>query len=748
MIGFLLSALPTPTALGAGTTIAVDVVGPLAQIAIERRFVHAGSDPIDAKLAIPVPAGGGIGAVSVAIGDRRIASRVEVASAALTAYRDAAEAGQRAVLAEAVADDVVVQHIANVMPGDEVEVRVELSQPVARDGGAWRLVLPLTLAPRFDDDLDLIHAIGPDVASRAPPWVERAVRAEDRADVSVSVEAGSPLRWIESASHPFHARIDTSRGLLRVDGAAMDRDLQVQWATALPDPAASLIVADGYGLLTVEAPAPWARVAPPPLDLVVLIDASDSMVGRRSARLGEIVEALLARLRSDDRVTVLRFADTVRGLAVRASPQQAAAIPARLRTAPIGGGSAFADGLRAAVSVPAPPDRPVVVVAITDGCVGWGAGEAERIDAVLQARPNVVVHTVALGASPNHGLLDGIARATGGIALALRQGESVDGALAALREGFGGPVLTDVRVGWGDHPVRDEPVVPPLYADRAVAVSVRGVGCEGPVEVQGRLSGRPYATVVHPRCVDDPRALAVLWARQQLANPELPLAMAQAIAVEHQVLGPGTRFVGVDARVANPGGRTVAWRSALALPFDEPAKVLASAKSAPPGCSDAPSTRGRARRGLSSCLQISTGPIPSGSSNVAGGVLEGQRPSSGRSPGIGSALAAERRLESIERMKGLLSRGVAHDTKADLMMRLADLHFEHGAALHEEGSEAAALWLGRAIRLYRGFVRSYPHHAHITLVMTRLAAALSWTGRSAEAAEVLETLASRSSAAD
>src|SRR5688572_5433908 len=39
------------------------------------------------------------------------------------------------------------------------------------------------------------------------------------------------------------------------------------------------------------------------------------------------------------------------------------------------------------------------------------------------------------------------------------------------------------------------------------------------------------------------------------------------------------------------------------------------------------------------------------------------------------ALAEQKRMESIERLKGLLSKGVADETKAEMMLRLADLYF-------------------------------------------------------------------------
>jgi tetratricopeptide (TPR) repeat protein len=99
-------------------------------------------------------------------------------------------------------------------------------------------------------------------------------------------------------------------------------------------------------------------------------------------------------------------------------------------------------------------------------------------------------------------------------------------------------------------------------------------------------------------------------------------------------------------------------------------------------------------------------------------------------------LAEEARLESIRRLKSLLSEGVEGDRKAEMMLRLADLYFQQGRELHLSEMEAYTIafdecfnddncdstkmqpdnsvshsWQAKSIKLYESILRNYPRYA-------------------------------------
>lgn len=128
-------------------------------------------------------------------------------------------------------------------------------------------------------------------------------------------------------------------------------------------------------------------------------------------------------------------------------------------------------------------------------------------------------------------------------------------------------------------------------------------------------------------------------------------------------------------------------------------------------------------------------------------------------------LAEQKRLESIERLKGLLMRGVEDDTKAEMMLRLADLYFEQGrylylkemqvfdrqfeACFNSDTCDPEALvadnsgsreWQEKSIKLYQGILSSYPRYARADQATFYLGSALKDLGREVEAVEAFKQL--------
>lgn len=540
MLHWLCVALAAPVATSS-TTVDVHVVGPLAELTVTRSFRNDEPLPIDTELWFAIPPGGTIDRVTVTIGARRLTTEVVPRQQAAERYVEAANHGQAATLLEHQADDVAVQRIANVLPGEDIVVELHLVVPVDRNQGVWELAVPLVVAPRLQDPSGEgpIYDVSPPIPGRLP--------LQDRVDAHLRVETGTPLRWIE-ASRPFRSRLTSVDGEVWVDETRADGDLVFRWATAAAEPAMSLLVGDGHGLLLIEPPAAQARVEPPAADVVLVVDVSDTVVGARWNRTLAVVEALLAELRDQDTFTLLVFADRVRGIAVRApaDPDTVATALSGLAHTPLGGSTNLALALRFAVAVPTPPERARTVVVVSDG------GTDQDLDGVVG--PGITVHTVGIGAATNQPLLRALATAGNGVAVTLRPGDP-EAALDPVLDGLRGPVLTDVSVRFVvDGAPVDRPL-PPLYADRVVTVSERGLDCTTPAIVTGRFVGRPFEEHVVPTCTSEVRPLRVSWARSRLAT--LSGTEATDLAVAYGLLTPYTSLLGIDATIHNPTGVAV-----------------------------------------------------------------------------------------------------------------------------------------------------------------------------------------------
>ncbi len=128
-------------------------------------------------------------------------------------------------------------------------------------------------------------------------------------------------------------------------------------------------------------------------------------------------------------------------------------------------------------------------------------------------------------------------------------------------------------------------------------------------------------------------------------------------------------------------------------------------------------------------------------------------------------MAQQKRMESIERLKGLLSRGVADETKAEMMLRLADLYFQEGRYLYlremaafdqqfeacfnndncntellKPDNSGSRQWQEKSIKLYEGILRNYPRYQRADQATFFLGSAHKDIGREKDAVEAFKKL--------
>ena len=545
----------SPGILPAGTTsVQIEVVGALADVRITRGVTNPLDWPIDAELTLPIPPAAAIDRLTVRVADRVLEGYVDDRSAAAQTYQEASAAGQIGALLEEGAPGTVVQRIANVPAGAEVEVEVHLVQPVDRIDGRWELSLPLTVVPRFSVEGD------------------DTLYTSDRGDLdlSVRVRGAIPVAWIESPSHPTVGHLEGNDGWIALADAAADRDLVVRWGLAGVAPEIAAWRGDDHGVVLIEPPRDDVVVTPPPQDVVLLVDTSDSTAGPVSAQLAEVVGLLLEALRPADRFTLLTFDDVVQGVAVRRPPDSAEIRAARARLAglPIGGGTQLALALRFALAVPRPEERPLTVVLLSDAAV---ADELPVLRQILASNP-ARVHTVGVGVAAHRWLLEEIARLGGGIHAPLGPTDQAEGALATVIDALPGPILTDLTIDWGSETLEDPP--PDLYPGQPRLLHFRS-DLQDRVRVAGRYAGQPFSTEVWPTDLSDPRPVRVAWGQAEVAaavrrtlqgDPDAALAGRNA-ALDYQLVSPWTSMVAVDGRpLAATGEHAVAMAVPLTVP--------------------------------------------------------------------------------------------------------------------------------------------------------------------------------------
>ena len=293
-----------------GVRIHATLVGLAQRTRIEQTFVNLEPRAIEAAYTFPLPDGAAVCGFEVVTGDRVLTGVVDENDAAVERYEDAIADGDAAYLAEQDRPDVFTVRVGNLKPKQAATVRITTVRPLEVVDGTIRIAFPTTLAPRYATDSGtgpLDAAIDGDALN--PPHV---LDVPYGLTLTADVDPGRPVRAITSATHP----ITVDGGRVTLAAADMDREVVISVDLAA-DVGAHVQVErgpDGASYLAVTFAPELAEVtagdAPPPAEVVFVVDCSGSMQGESIAQATAALELCLRTLNAGDTFNVCRFGST------------------------------------------------------------------------------------------------------------------------------------------------------------------------------------------------------------------------------------------------------------------------------------------------------------------------------------------------------------------------------------------------------------------------------------------------------
>ncbi|MCC7049853.1 MAG: marine proteobacterial sortase target protein [Alphaproteobacteria bacterium] len=564
------------------TEVEIGVGGVSARVAVVQRFKNKSPDWLEGIYVFPLPETAAVDSLRMVVGDRVIDGRVAERQQAKKEYDQARDSGQRASLVEQERANIFTASVANIAPGEEIEVRLGYAQTVERDGSAYRLRFPMVVGPRYIAPGPALIASGgavaptprvPDADRITPPVLDPALGPINPVEIAVRLDPGFPVAGVNS---PFHAidRRQDGDGAWRIalaDGAVpADRDFELEWSPAASSEPLARIFAetegDGrYALLTVMPPSAGAEPFGLLREAIFVIDTSGSMHGESIAQAKQALDLALARLKPSDSFNVIEFNNKARRLFARAEP----ATPAFLNRArawvdllKAEGGTEMRQALDLALDGNIDPTRLRQVVFLTDGAVG---DEAALLDQVRAKLGDTRLFTVGIGSAPNGYFMRKTAEVGRGSAIFIGKPEQVAERMDGLFRRLERPAVTDLAVAWPGRDVDALPnPLPDLYEGEPVVVAARlPHGVAGPVSLTGKIAGKPWRQELALAAGDDPPAgVPALWARRKVetledlaflgARPEDIRAQTIAVALRHNLVTKYTSLVAVDATPARP----------------------------------------------------------------------------------------------------------------------------------------------------------------------------------------------------
>lgn len=545
------------------TSVYAEVAAGLASVEMTQWFANPFDVPIEATYLLPLPEGAAVNHMDLVCGDRVVEGFVMERDEARAAYDAAKQDGRKAALLEQERDNLFRQSIANLCPGEEVEIRLRWVEQVAYEDGIYSWTLPMTVGPRF-----------------SPPWVEDAERiatpyADDgrRADVTVAIEEGLPVEGLWSDTHevvvddegPWGAEVSLA------DGETIpNADFTLTWTLGGDVARASAVVtrptADepGYIALTVEPPGPGELDVSElrPRELIFIVDESCSMEGEPYEVAKAAINEALQQMTPRDTFNLVRFSEDTGTLFETSQPstRETRAAAKDWMATFLGGGTYMERGLVAALDGDARPGAMRLVLMLTDGFVG---DDDEIRKLTRQHLGKNRVFALGVSESPNRSLLSGLAEMGRGAVLYHRPGASIRTAVDTFYARIARPAMTDIRVDWGGIVVSESypSRIPDLWAGQPLRVVSRydaDDATEANVTVSGIVGTHPYTITVPvtlPPVEPAHAAVATLWARQKVHDLDgaWPGHAEGArrdeiidVALEHDLVTRYTSLVAID----------------------------------------------------------------------------------------------------------------------------------------------------------------------------------------------------------
>lgn len=585
------------------TEVKTEISGFLARVTVTQQFENPFSDKIEAVYTFPLPPAAAVDDMTIVVGNRTVKGKIMRREDAQATYDAARAKGQVAALLHQQRPNIFTQSVANILPGQQIDVRISYVETLKYDEGSYEWSFPMVVGPRYIPGPDTASTEPspsaepaaqpltdqtpaeqtqrvPDAAQISPPLAPSGMRAGHDISIEVILDAGVPLVSLSSETHEVEAlQPGPGRAEVRLKAQATipNKDFILKYDVAGSRIEDALLTHrdqnGGFFTFILQPPQRVTAADTMPKELVFVLDTSGSMEGFPIEKAKETMMMALDGLYPQDTFNVITFAGDTRIL----FPEPVPATPENLRKAKkllahtkSEGGTEMMKAIRAALAPSDAQDHVRITCFMTDGQVG----DDMEIISEVQKHPNARVFAMGFGSAPNRFLLDKITEYGRGEVEYVTEGGDTSKAAKNFHERIRNPLLTDVSIDWGGLPVTDvyPKTIPDLFSAKPVIVSGRYAGAgRGIIRLKGMMSGHESVREIPVELPEQEArhdVLATLWARRKvddLMGQDMSGAQAgkmreglqaeiTTLGLTYRMLTQFTSFVAVEDSVLTDGG--------------------------------------------------------------------------------------------------------------------------------------------------------------------------------------------------
>lgn len=570
------------------TEVDMEVTGMLARVRVVQKFRNPGRDWLEGVYQFPLPPGSAVERLRMVVGERVIEGHIEEKQRAGEVYRKAKAAGQRASLLTQQRPNIFTTSVANIAPGETLQVEIGYQQLARYADGLFELRFPLVVGPRYipgvaleldDSRFDVAHGWAQDTDQVAdasqitPPVADPADGVINPVNLTVTLDAGLPLSEIKSHYHPVTEQQETAgRVVLRLAEGAVpaDRDFLLSWRPQLGmEPRAALFrerwQEEEYALLLLMPPDQESQAQRLAREIVFVVDNSGSMHGASISQAKAALRLALSRLGPGDRFNLIHFNNQSHSLfpqareATATNKQRALHAVEALQAE---GGTEMLPALAMALQGGGvASERLRQVIFLTDGSVG---NETALFELIRRRLGESRLFTIGIGSAPNSHFMQRAADFGRGSFTYIGDLTEVEERMRSLFEKLEYPAMRNLHLSHQDGqalvvlPTR----LPDLYLGEPLLLALKSSRLDGGLTIGGERDGTPWRHTVMLAQGGERNGLHRLWARRRIrqlmegegreSSAEQRRQAVTALALKHQLVSAYTSLVAVEQVPARP----------------------------------------------------------------------------------------------------------------------------------------------------------------------------------------------------
>lgn len=570
------------------TSVTANIEGVVADIHVVQTYANEGASPINASYLFPASTKVTIHGMQMQIGDQTVTAVIKEKEEAKQEFETAKSEGKSASMLSEERANVFSMDVANIMPGDKVQIDLHYTELLTPTEGSYQFVFPTVVGPRY------VGPIKDDSGNRdewaSAPYLTEGTLPAAGYDINVTVSAGVPISALSSSSHQINiAWDDTSRAHVSLTNPleyAGNRDFILDYKLTGEGIGTGLTLSQGgaenFFMLMVQPPERVTLTEIPPREYIFVLDVSGSMSGFPLDTAKELMKNLIADLRETDTFNLILFSGTSYQMSAKSLPATKENISRAVRLISEqngAGGTELSSALKDALAIPAADDVARNIVIITDGYI---YGESEIFQMINDHLDQADFFSFGIGSSVNRYLIEGISKIGQGEPFIVTEAEEASDAADRFSTYIQSPVLTDIQVSFEGFDTYDvEPaILPTLYAQKPLVLLGKWRGePTGTIKISGKNGTGDFSQSISvaDAVSDQGNTLGYLWARKRVErltdyglggeNPEVKEEVTQ-IGLTYHMMTPYTSFIAVLDTVRNPGEESTDVDQPLPLPLN------------------------------------------------------------------------------------------------------------------------------------------------------------------------------------